>query len=125
MSNYFIMLLAFILGQALYTAITAYNIQKTMTIGWWVAVKAYVKKETGGYVVAIIGLAVLMFIITDFVDPSFNKADADISTWKGKLVAYFRTAMIGFGCFAQHLIFVAFKKGKKAIEKEEDKIDKG
>lgn len=125
MSNYVLMLIAFFLGQMLYTAVTAYNIQKKMIIAWWPAVKAYVKKEFGGYVVAFIGLAVLMFIITDFVDPSFKKADADLTTWKGRLVAYFRTSMIAFGCFAQHLIFLAFKKGKKAIEKEDAKIDNG
>ena len=93
-----------------------------MSINYWAAFKAYVKKEVGGYVVAFVGLAALMFIITDFIDPSFKKADADLNTWTGKVVTYFRTAMLFFGCFAQHLIFVAFKKGKKAIEKAESKI---
>ena len=123
MSNYFLMLLAFFIGQLLYTSITVYNIQKNMSINYWAAFKAYVKKEVGGYVVAFVGLAALMFIITDFIDPSFKKADADVNTWTGKVVAYFRTAMLFFGCFAQHLIFVAFKKGKKAIEKAESKIE--
>ena len=122
MKNYFIMMLAFVLGQMLYTAITVYNLQKNKEISYWNAFKAYVKQELGGYIVAVIGLGSLMFVITDFIDPSFNKADADISTWKGKLVAYFRSSMLVFGCFAQHLIFLAFKKGKKAIEKEDNKL---
>ena len=117
------MLAAFILGQLLYTAITVYNLQKDKAIDYRTAFIAYVKKEMGGYIVAIIGLAALMFILADFIDPSFKRADADINTWKGKVVAYFRTSMLFFGCFAQHIIFVAFKKGKKAIEKEENKID--
>lgn len=123
MNNYVIMVIAFFIGQNLYTAITVYNLQKNKSVGYWDALKAYVKKEIGGYIVALAGLAGLMFIISDFIDPSFKHQDSDVSTWAGKVQAYFRTSMLAFGVFAQHLIFVAFKKGKKAIEKVEDKIN--
>jgi hypothetical protein len=123
MNNYLILFVAFVIGQAIYTAVTVYNIQKNMNVPYWTAFRAYVLKELGGYIVALLGLAGLMFIISDFIDPSFKHADADVSTWAGRVQAYFRTSALCFGVFAQHIVFVAFKKGKKAIEKVEDKIN--
>jgi len=123
MNNYLILICAFIIGQLLYTAITVYNLQRGKAIDYQTAFKAYVKKELGGYIVAIVGLAALMFILSDFVDPNFKKEDADIQTWKGRVVAYFRTSALFFGVFAQHIIFKVFKRGKKEIEKLDEIIE--
>lgn len=123
MSNYLILFIAFLIGQFIYTAVTVYNIQKDKSVGYWQAFKAYVYKELGGYVVALAGLAGLMFIISDFIDPSFKHSDADVSTWAGRVQAYFRTSALAFGMFAQHIVFLAFKKGKRAIEKAEEKMN--
>lgn len=122
MNNYFVMLLAFIIGQALYTAITVNNLQKGKKIGYWPALRAYTEAEVGQYIVVLCGLAALMFVITDFVDPSFRKEDADLTTWKGRLVAYFRSIMLVVGVFAQHIIFLAFKKGKKKLEEADQQL---
>ncbi len=123
MNNYLVLLVAFFIGQNIYTAVTVYNLQKNKALSYWEAYKAYVKKELGGYIVALSGLAGIMFIISDFIDPSFKHSDADVSTWAGRVQAYFRTSALCFGIFAQHIVFVAFKKGKKAIEKVEDKLN--
>jgi hypothetical protein len=124
MNNYLILLIAFILGQFLYTAITVYHLQKDKDISYVPAFKAYVKKEAGGYLVAILGLFVVMFILSDFIDINTQRKDLpEVLTIKQKMIFYFRTSATIFGVFAQHIIFVAFKKGKRAIEKEDAKID--
>jgi hypothetical protein len=124
MNNYLILLIAFILGQFLYTAITVYNLQKDKNIAYLPSLKAYASKEAGGYIVAILGLLVLMFILSDFIDINTQRKDLpEVLSIKQKIIFYFRTSATFFGVFAQHIIFVAFKKGKRAIEKEDAKID--
>jgi len=124
MNNYLVLIVAFILGQLLYTAITVYNLQKDKGISYMPAFTAYVMKEAGGYLVALLGLFVVMFILSDYIDINVQRKDLpEVLSFKQKIIFYFRTSSIVFGVFAQHIIFIAFKKGKKAIEKEDAKID--
>lgn len=62
---------------------------------------------------------ILMFIVNDFITVDITRQDLlnkEALTWKEKLIVYQRTCAVFFGAFSQHIIYVAFKKGKKAIE---------
>lgn len=123
MNNYVILIVAFIIGQCLYTTINVYTLQYGKNIAYWPALRTYVIKETAGYAVSMFFLFAVMFILSDYID--INKKDLlnpDTMAWKKKVLTYFRTGSLIFGVFTQALAFYAFKRGKKAIEKEEAKL---
>lgn len=119
MNNYVMLAVAWIIGQLVYASVSVYILQKNLsTIGYWEAVRAYFKSEFGNYVIAFSGLLLLMFIMPDFLDPSIKRADLlnkEVLTFKEKLVIYQRSFAVGISAFIQHLLYVGFKKGKKAI----------
>mgnify|MGYP000222701852 CR=1 FL=1 len=126
MNNYLTIVIAFFIGQFSYTTITVYNLQRGKDISFWSAYVAYMKKETGWFVVAIAGLCCLLFILSDFLDLSLKKSDLinkETLSYKEKIVVYFRTIALCAGAFIQHIIFAVYNKGKKEIEKVNDKIN--
>lgn len=119
MSNYTIMIVAFILGQLGYASVSIYIIQNNVTgINYWQAVGQYCKKEVGSFIMAACGWAIIMFIASDWIDVNITRKDLlnkESLSVKEKLIVYQRTVAVVLGAFIQHLIYVAFKKGKKAI----------
>lgn len=119
MSNYTIMIVAFVLGQMGYASVSIYIIQNNVTgINYWRAVVQYCKKEVGSFIMAACGWAIIMFIASDWIDVNITRKDLlnkESLSIKEKLIVYQRTVAVVLGAFIQHLIYVAFKKGKKAI----------
>jgi len=120
MNNYDgIMLIAFVLGQLGYASVSVYIIQnKIANVSYWEAMRQYFKKEVGSFVMAACGWAIVMFIASDWVDVTVTKKDLLVKeslTIKDKLIIYQRSIATGLGAFIQHIIYVAFKRGKKAI----------
>lgn len=125
MNNYLILFVAFLLGQIGYASVSIYIIQRNLPgITYWEAVTQYFKKEVGSFVMAAAGWAIVMFIFPDFFDTSVSRADLlnkDTLTLKERMVLYLRASATGLGMFIQHILYVAFKKGKKAIHDYADK----
>lgn len=119
MKYYTLMIIAFIIGQFIYTTLTVYNLQKDRDIEYGKALAIFVSKELGGYLVAIGGLCGVLFILSDYIDPGITRADLlnkESLTFKEQLVVYYRTASLAAGVFSQHLIYRFYNKGKKAID---------
>ena len=113
------MVVAFVLGQLGYASVSIYIIQRNLdNVSYWQAVQQYSKKEIGSFVMAACGWAIVMFIASDWVDVTVTRQDLlnkEALTVKDKLIVYQRSISTGLGAFIQHIIYVAFKRGKKAI----------
>jgi hypothetical protein len=129
MSNYIIIALGWIVGQTAYGSVSAYIIQKDLDgINYWKAAKIYFTKEFGMFMIALAALFVLLFIFPDYFDGTIKRSDLlskEVLTLKEKIIFYQRTAAVIVGGLCQHLLYVAFKKGKKAIHDyaEKNNID--
>jgi len=125
MSNLQIIILGWIVGQFGYAAASIYNLQKDKpTINYVQAAGAYFSKEVGSFVMAFAGLMVLIFIFPYFLDTDINRMDLKVKstlTWKERIMVYQRCTSVVLGGLSQHLIYIAFKRGKKEIEKLEEK----
>lgn len=113
------MLVAFILGQLAYASVSIYIIQNKVTgINYWQAVGQYFKKEVGSLVMAACGWAIVMFIASDWIYIGLTRKDLrskDVLTLQEKAILYQRTFATILGGLIQHVLYVALKKGKKAI----------
>lgn len=126
MNNFFVLTIGFLLGQSMHIAISAYYFQLNKDIAYFDALKIYAKKETGSFVIAFLGLLTFLFTSSDFIDFSLKKADLkglDSLTLGQKLVVYFRTVSFFIGAFIQHILLLAFKAGKKELDKIGNKIE--
>lgn len=125
MNNYIILALGWFLGQLGYAAVSAYILQRDKPgITYAQALRVYFAKEVGSFAMAFCALLIIMFITNDFVTVEITRKDLlnkEALTWKEKLIVYQRTCSVFFGAFSQHIIYVAFKKGKKAIEEFAEK----
>lgn len=119
MIQYIQLFFGFVLGQGLMMAMNVYSYQKDMHIEYKQALKAYTKAEIGYFVIAGIGLLVLLFIMSDFLDLTISKKDLrqlDVLNLKQKLQLYFKTGSVLFGMFIQFIAFKVRKTGKEAID---------
>lgn len=120
MNNYLIMIVAFLLGQIAYASVSIYIIQnKVEGINYWQAVGQYFKKEIGSLVMAVSGWAIIMFIASDWIDVNISRKDLlnkEVLSLKEKAIVYQRTFATLLGGLIQHVLYVAFKRGKKAIQ---------
>lgn len=128
MNQYVIIALGWVIGQFAYAAVSVYVLQRDKDVPYWKAVQLYLSGEVGNFVIAFAGLLLIMFIASDFLDVEITVKDLrnkEMLTLKEKIILYQRTASIVIGGFIQHLVYVAFKKGKKKIEEYENdnKID--
>jgi hypothetical protein len=120
MNNYVILALGWFLGQLGYAAVSAYILQRDKPgISYRQALAVYFAKEVGSFAMAFCALLIIMFIANDFLTVDITRKDLlnkEALSWKEKIIVYQRTCSVFFGAFSQHIIYVAFKKGKKAIE---------
>lgn len=121
MNNLTILILGWIVGQFGYAAVSIHLLQRDKpNINYWQAAGAYFKKEISNFVMAFAGLLILLFIFPDFWDADINRMDLKIKstkTWKEWIMIYQRCTAVILGGLSQHLLFVAFKRGKKEIER--------
>jgi hypothetical protein len=123
--HYLIVLLAFLLAQALLASIMVYNYQKERKITWLDAMEAYLKAEIGYFIIGLIGILSVCFLLSDFIDLSLTKHDLENvaqKNWKVLLQLYFKTSSFIIGGFIQYIAFKYRDKGKTAIDKAADKI---
>jgi hypothetical protein len=120
MNNYIIIILGWIVGQIAYASVSVYILQKNLpSIGYLQALREYGKKEFGSFIMALSALLVLLFIFPDYFDSTIKRSDLlskETLTIKEKLIVYQRTGAVIVGGLCQHLLYVSFKKGKKAIQ---------
>lgn len=125
MNNYVIIAVGWLLGQLGYAVVSAYMIQRKLEgIDYGKALRIYFRKEVGSFAMAFAALLIAMFIASDFIDIRVTRADLldkEVLTLKEKIIVFFRTSSVVFGAFCQHGIYLAFRKGKKAIEEYADK----
>lgn len=124
MNNYVVVVLAFLLGQFITTSVVVYNMQKEKQVSYMNALTAYLKAETGWFIIGFAAISCIMFIMSDYVDLNIKKADLinkENLSYKESLIVYFRTSALFVGTFAQLLAFKFLKKGKEKIAEFEDK----
>ncbi len=122
---YIYLIVSFVLGQALYTAVTVWRIQKDLSIDYNKALKEYVKKELGGYIVSGIFMLILLFILPELLDLKMTRDDLKTiqeRNWAQTVQFYFRCAMVVLGMFSTHVAYSAYKRGKKGIVELDKKI---
>jgi hypothetical protein len=125
MNNITIIILGWLVGQLGYTAVSIHILQRDKpNINYWQAAGAYFKKELSNFVMAFTALLILLFIFPDFWgDADINRMDLKIKstkTWKEWIMIYQRVTAVVVGGLSQHLLYIAFKRGKKEIQKLED-----
>ncbi len=123
--HYWIVLMAFLLGQFLITSIQVYNNQKEKHISYGVALLTYLKAEIGYFIIGFIGILCVCFLLSDYIDLNVKKEELknlEVRTWKENLQLYFRTGSFIIGCFIQYIAFKYKDKGKDAIDKAASKI---
>ncbi len=125
MNNYFVFAAGLVLGQVLTTVIAVYILQYRKPVDYNTAFKAYVKSEQAGYVVAFVTMLAVMFIMPDYISPVRGQLPENEWKWKVRIMKNFRAFSILFGMFAPLISLLIFKKGIKAIQKENDKLDAG
>lgn len=120
MIYYLLLWLAVIIGQLFFTTVAVWIWQrKNPNINYWQAVRLYVSKEVGTYVVIFFTTIVLMFILQDWMDLNISKAELMVKetlTRFEKAQMKFRTYATGYGTFAHLIALLLFKGGKNAIE---------
>ena len=115
---YLLLIVSWILGQAMYTAITVWRLQKSLTISYVPALKAYVKKELGGYVVSGVFMVVVVFLLPELLNLHMSRNEIltlEQRSWAEKVQLYFRSASVVLGMFSLHIAYSLYKKGKKEI----------
>lgn len=119
MSNYLIIAIGWIVGQTAYGSVSAYIIQKDLpNITYWKAAQVYFSKEFGMFVMAFSALLIALFIFPDFFDPKMSRAELKTKaalTIAERMILYLRVSSVVVGALSQHILYVAFKRGKKAI----------
>lgn len=119
MKYYLLLIVAWVLGQALYTAITIWRIQKNIDIDYFPAAKAYFKKEVGGYIVSLVFMLIIVFVLPELInmkmtrDELISKGNKSLVE-KGQIV--FRCVATLLGMFSLHVAYSVYKGGKKGIE---------
>lgn len=124
-NHYLIIAIGWLVGQFGYAAVSVYILQKDKRINYWKAWGLYGSGEVGNFVMAFAGLLILLFIASDFLDVDITRKDLlnkETLTLKEKLIVFQRTASVILGGFVQHLLYVAFKRGKKKIDDYEKDI---
>ena len=115
---YLLLVVSWILGQAMYTAITVWRLQKSLTISYVPALKAYVKKELGGYVVSGVFMVVVVFLLPELLNLNMSRNEIltlEQRSWAEKVQLYFRSASVVLGMFSLHIAYSLYKRGKKEI----------
>jgi hypothetical protein len=122
---YLLLVVAWILGQSLYTAITVWRLQKGLEIDYFPALKAYAQKETGGYVVSFIFMLIVCFILPELLNLQMDKSELlskEQRSWVETIQMYFRSACTLLGMFSLHVAYSVYKGGKKGIQEQAKKI---
>lgn len=117
-SHYLIIALGWLVGQIGYASVSVYILQKDKDINYWKALGLYFSSEVGNFVIAFSALLIILFIAGDYINVEITRSDLlnkPALTWKERVIVYQRTASVVIGAFSQHLLYVAFKKGKKKI----------
>ena len=107
------------LGMALMASINIYFFQQKKDITWMNAARAYWVAEIGFYVVGMFGAAVVLFIMSEFIDLNITKEDLrhkESITAKENIQKHFKTVMAFIGMFIQYIAFQVRKRGKTAID---------
>lgn len=122
---YIQLFVGFILGQALMMSLNVYDYQRKKDIKWKNAVIIYTKAEMGYFVIAAIGLFVLLFVLSEFINLNVSKEEIRgkaEKTVQDKLQIYFKTGSVFLGMFIQYIAFKVKKAGKEAIDKAIDGV---
>lgn len=124
MSNYLIIIIGWLLGQAAYACKKSWDIQKkSVSISFPQALHMFFKKETAAFAFGSIMLLIAMFILSDFINLDIKKEELkniEAAQWKKYLVNFLRTASVFFGYLCQNIGYFAFGKSEKYLQKKAD-----
>lgn len=120
--NYYqiVIIEAFVLGQIFFGLVCAWYLQLDKPeLNYFDALRVFIKKEIGGFLVSVSFLSLVVFVLSDFINLNLTKQDLMLKQNRTNLEnaqLYFRTVASFLGVFAQWLAFYVFKRGKKGIE---------
>lgn len=123
MNIYLTIIGGWIIGQITLTVIASYILQlKKQNVDYLQAIGVYFKAEKGNYAIAVCALAIVLFALSDYIDPHIDRkiliaklVSKDALTWQEKIIMYARTYSVAFGLFCSFVMLVVFRKGIKAI----------
>lgn len=125
MYNYLIIFLGWLIGQATFTVISSYLLQRNKPgIDYPTAIKVFLTSELGNYAIAFVGLIIAMFIMKDYIDPHVTREqlqEIQHKTFVQNALFYSRTFSVAYGVFCPMLLLMWFKKGINAIKEYSDK----
>lgn len=109
-----------IIGQTFAATVIVYITQlKNHKISYPKALKMYLKKERGSFMLIISSTILLLFVLPDIFD--LNKSREELLANYGTLTKFeylqtkFRLLAVGYGTFLQSLAVLIFKGGRNAI----------
>lgn len=116
MNNYLIIIIGWIIGQAVYATKKAWDLQKKYDhLSFTYAIATVYSKETASFIFGILMLIVLCFTLPDFFKEGDIKDMEEVGKLKYYLVTYIRIASVAFGFVCQYLGMWLFGKAEKAI----------
>lgn len=120
MEYYIKLFIAVIIGQTFLAAMSAWVFQrKNDAIDYWTALRVYLRKEIGTFIVILSFTGLVMFVLSDFMDLTKSRAELIAQGELNKFEQaqkFFRTVAVLYGVFAQWLAYLFYKGGRKAIE---------
>lgn len=127
---YLLLVIAWVLGQIFYTSVSVWRIQKDLPIDYWTAAKAYCKKEIGSFIMSASLMCIAVFILPELINIHMSKNDILSKAARTKIETaqlYFRSVATVIGAFSQHIAYMLYKRGKKAVIDESKKmgVDEG
>ena len=121
MSNYLIIVIGWILGQAAYAFKKSWDIQKSnSTVSLKQALKMHFTKESAAFAFGTVVLIIGIFVSADFINLDISKEELknmEAVKWKIYLVNFLRTASVVFGYLCQHLGYFLFGRSEKILKK--------
>ena len=120
MSNYVVIIIGWLLGQAAYACKKSWDLQiRNIDLSFKEALKMHFTKETAAFAFGTVFLLIGIFISADYVNLDISKAELknlEAVKWKIYLVNFLRTASVLFGYLCQSLGYFIFGRSEKILK---------
>ena len=119
MKYYALLFLAVIIGQTFVACVVVWVEQrKNRKLGYFKALKLYLEREVGSFMTILSFTAMVMFVMSDWMNLKLTKEDLLLKETLNKFEAAqvkFRTVAVCYGVFAQWIAWLFYKGGVHAI----------
>lgn len=120
MSNYVILVIGWVLGQAAYAFKKSWEIQRNKpNVSFSDALKTHFTKETASFAFAVICLLIGLFVLPNFINMDLTKEDLknmEAAKWKVYFINFLNVVAVVFGYLCQNLGWFLFGKSEKLLQ---------